>query len=203
MLYRRMPIEVESPEEYGYELIRNNLSESSIRDKTLSELYLTIPVLTLLYSGHRGDLALRKLIAAEGAGLEAEDVLVTMGAAGALFIVATALLRPGDHLVVLRPNYATNLETPRAIGCAITCIDLKFEDGFQIDFETLTAALRPQTKLISVTCPHNPTGVMFSEADLRRLTGLARDRNCRLLVDETYRDLSFGAKLPLAASRVA
>jgi aspartate/methionine/tyrosine aminotransferase len=127
-------------------------------------------------------------------------VLITTGAAGALFIISTALLRAEDHLVVIRPNYATNLETPRAIGCQVTHVDLSFEDGFRIDPEQVAAAITPKTKLISVTCPHNPTGVMLSEAELRRLAEVAGERGCRLLVDETYRDLSFDGRLPLGAS---
>jgi aspartate/methionine/tyrosine aminotransferase len=136
----------------------------------------------------------------EGADLKADDVLITTGAAGALFIVATSLLSADDHLVVIRPNYATNLETPRAIGCKTTHIDLAFEDGFRIDVERVASALTPATKLISVTCPHNPTGVMLTEAELRALVELASRHGCRLLVDETYRDLSYDRRLPLAAS---
>ncbi|HEV7714757.1 MAG TPA: pyridoxal phosphate-dependent aminotransferase, partial [Steroidobacteraceae bacterium] len=103
-------------------------------------------------------------------------------------------------LVVVRPNYATNIETPRAIGCAITHLDLAFEQGFKIDFDKLGAAITPRTKIISVTCPHNPTGVMVTEAELRQLVALARTSGCYLLVDETYRDLSYDGALPLAAS---
>lgn len=77
------------------------------------------------------------------------------------------LLRPEDHLVVVRPNYATNIETPRAIGCAVTHVDLQFEKGFRVDPAELAAAITPRTKLISITCPHNPTGVMCTEAELR------------------------------------
>jgi aspartate/methionine/tyrosine aminotransferase len=198
--YVRMPIEVESPEEYGYAKIRFNLSESSVADRKLSDLGLVIPDLTLLYGEHRGGAAMRALIAAEGPGLSADDVLVTSGAAGALFIIATSMLGADDHLVVIRPNYATNIETPRAIGCATTHIDLAFEDGFRIDLDRVAAAVRPQTRLISVTCPHNPTGVMCTEAELRALADLAAARGCHLLVDETYRDLSFDGPLPLAAS---
>src|SRR5512141_1329215 len=184
-----MPIEVESPEEYGYGRIRYNLSESSIADQRLSDLGLTIPDMPLLYGEHRGRERLRELIAAGGEGLTAADVLVTSGAAGALFIVATALLAAGDHLVVIRPNYATNLETPRAIGCDVTHVDLSFEAGLRLDVDRVAAALRPNTRLISVTCPHNPTGVMLSEGELRHLAVLAERQGCHLLVDETYRDL--------------
>lgn len=200
MRYVRMPIEVESPEEYGYGNIANNLSESSITDQTIAGLGLTIPDLTLLYGEHRGSHALRALIAAQGAGLKPDDVLIAGGAATALFIISTSLLVPGDHLVVVRPNYATNLETPRAIGCDISFIDLEFEKGFQVDIEALAAAITPRTRLISVTCPHNPTGVVLSAEELGRLAALAAAHNCRLLVDETYRDLSYGEPLPLAAT---
>ncbi|MEO8113228.1 MAG: aminotransferase class I/II-fold pyridoxal phosphate-dependent enzyme [Phenylobacterium sp.] len=200
MRYVRMPIEVESPEEYGYARIRYNLSESSVADQRLSDLGLTIPDLPLLYGEHRGRERLRDLIAADGPGLTAADVLITGGAAGALFIIATTLLAAGDHLVVIRPNYATNLETPRAIGCDVTHVDLRFEDGFRTDVAAIAAALTPRTKLISVTCPHNPTGVVLAEAELRALVALAKAHGCHLLVDETYRDLSYDGALPLAAS---
>lgn len=200
MRYARMPIEAESPEEYGYGRIRYNLSESSIADRRLSDLKLQIPDLTLLYAEHRGSERLRSLIAEDGHGLTANDVLIAPGAAGALFIIATALLSTDDHLVVVRPNYATNLETPRTIGCEVSHIDLHFDDGFRVDIGRIGAALTPRTRLISVTCPHNPTGVMYSEADLRALVDLAAAHGCYLLVDETYRDLSLGGTLPLAAS---
>jgi aspartate/methionine/tyrosine aminotransferase len=195
-----MSIEVESPEEYGYGNIRYNLSESSIRDRSVAELGLAIPDLTLLYAEHRGSPRLRELIVERQPGLSSADVLVTGGAATALFIVSTSLLGPSDHLVVVRPNYATNLETPRAIGCSISFLDLKFETGFQLDFDVLAAAITPQTRLVSVTCPHNPSGVMFTAEQLYRLVALTEANGCYLLVDETYRDLSYTRPLPLAAT---
>ncbi|TRC73815.1 pyridoxal phosphate-dependent aminotransferase [Mesorhizobium sp. WSM4307] len=200
MNYTRMVIEKEAPEEYGYDRICFNLSESSIADQKLSDIGLSLPDLTLFYGEHRGDKDLRALIAAQDAGISSDDVLVTAGAAGALFIISTSLLSASDHLVVIRPNYATNIETPRAIGCAISFVDLAFEDGFAIDVDAIEAAMRPNTRLISVTCPHNPTGTMMGQADLDALVALAESRNCHLLVDETYRDLSYGRRLPSAAS---
>jgi aspartate/methionine/tyrosine aminotransferase len=195
-----MPIEVESPEEYGYANIRHNLAESSIADRSLADLKLTIPNLVLAYNEHRGTKALREAIAAQGKGLSADDVLITNGAAGALFIIATALLGPRDHLVVVKPNYGLNIETPRAIGGPITYLDVTFENGFKTDFDKLAAAITPQTRLISVTCPHNPSGAMYSAAELQQLVDLARKHKCYLLVDETYRDLSYELLLPVAAT---
>lgn len=199
MNYVRMPIELESPEQLGYDTIRCNLSESSVADRRLGELNLNLDGILLCYGDHRGAPDLRELIAGQGEGLEADDVLVTPGAAGALFVAATSMLRPGDHIVVVRPNYATNIETPRAIGCDISYIDLSFEEGFRLDLGRVAAAIRPETKYVSITCPHNPTGVMISEPELRAVVDLVERRGTRLLFDETYRDMTFGPVLPVAA----
>jgi aspartate/methionine/tyrosine aminotransferase len=200
--YTRMALEAESPEEFGYGRIRNNLSESSIPDRKLGEFGVDLSDLTLLYGEHRGDPALRGLIARHSgsAFIQPEHVLVCAGAAGALFVVASSLLKPGSHLVVVRPNYATNIETPKAIGCDICYIDLSFEDGFKTDIDAIERAVRPGTAYISVTCPHNPTGTMMSWEDLLRLDDIARRNDCLVLVDETYRDLSYGLPYPTAAS---
>lgn len=200
MHYSRMPIEAESPEEFGYHLISNNLSESSIRDKTLKELNISINDLTLFYGDHRGYEPLRQQIASQSPGVTAADVLVTAGAAGALFIIATALLKKEDHLVVIRPNYATNIETPKAIGTNITYIDLQFENQYQLDTAQIAAAIQPSTKLISVTVPHNPTGTMLTLCQLQAIIELAEKTGCYVLFDETYRDLTFGELLPSGAS---
>lgn len=203
MRYRRMPIEVESPEQVGYATITNNLSESSVADRRLVDLGLDLNLddLVLRYGDHLGDPALRLAIADLGKGIDPDDVLVTPGAAAALFCTATALLDPGDHMVVVRTNYATNLETPRAIGADVDIVDLRFDDRWALDLDRLDSRVRPgHTRLISVTCPHNPTGTLLSEADLRRLVRIAEDSGSVLVVDETYRDLTHGPRLPMAAS---
>ncbi|WPE23714.1 pyridoxal phosphate-dependent aminotransferase [Shinella zoogloeoides] len=200
MKYARMPIELESPEQLGYDTIRYNLSESSVADRRLGELNLKLDDILLCYGDHRGAPDLRRMIAGTGTGLSPDDVLVTAGAAGALFIISTSMLQAGDHIVVVRPNYATNLETPRAIGCDMSIVDLTFETGYRLDLAALEAAIRPETKYLSVTYPHNPTGVMISEEELKALVALVERKGIRLLFDETYREMTFGTMLPVAAS---
>src|SRR5258708_6454580 len=151
MNYRRMPIEIESPEQMGYDKIKYNLTESSCADLAMSELKLDLGSLLVAYCDHRGKIELRELLARDSGLPSRDDVLLTPGAAGALFIIATTLLGADDHLLVVRPNYATNLETPRAIGCHVDIYDLKFEEGFDIDLARLTALLHPRTKYISLT----------------------------------------------------
>jgi aspartate/methionine/tyrosine aminotransferase len=199
-----MPIEEESPEQFGYERIRYNLTESSVRDRSLADLGVEVDDLLLFYGDHSGNETLRELVAAQSGGaaggLSRDDVLVTAGAAQALFIIATSLLDKGDHVVVVRPNYATNIETPRAIEADVSYLDLTFEEGFRIDAERLMTLVTPRTRYVSVTLPHNPTGVMMSEKDLRGLVARVESAGCRLLVDETYREMTFGEPLPVAAT---
>jgi aspartate/methionine/tyrosine aminotransferase len=127
-------------------------------------------------------------------------VIVTPGAAAALFIVATSILQPGDHVVVARPNYATNVETPRAIGADVGYLDLTYEEGWQVDPARIVELMTPRTKLVSLTSPHNPTGAVMSEAVLRDVIALVEGSGARLLLDETYREMTFGEPLPVAAS---
>ncbi|HET6225266.1 MAG TPA: aminotransferase class I/II-fold pyridoxal phosphate-dependent enzyme, partial [Bacteroidia bacterium] len=127
MKYQRMPIEIESPEQLGYDTIQCNLAESSVHDAVFQDLKLNLDQLVLAYGHHLGKPELRELLAHSYNTIQSDDILITAGAAAALFIVATALLDKNDHLIVLRPNYATNIETPKAIGCEIDFIDLSFE----------------------------------------------------------------------------
>ncbi len=203
MRYRRTPIEIESPEQLGYSTIRNNLAESSFSDMCLADYGVEADVgrLLLPYGDHLGAERLRTLIAGDADSLSPDHVLVTAGAASALFIIATSLLGPDAHALICTPNYATNLETPRALGADVETIDLRFEDGWRLDLEAIASRLRPATRLVSITYPHNPTGSAITPDELEALVALVESHPiARLLVDETYRELAYGDPLPMATS---
>lgn len=195
-----MPIEMESPEQLGYDTIKHNLAESSVSDQILKNITLNISDLVLCYTDHYGKPELRNLIINDYEQLHQNDVLLTVGAASALFIISTTLLSKDDHLIVVRPNYATNIETPRAIGCHISFIELNIDDNWKINRNEIVKAIKPNTKYISVTNPHNPTGVVLAQHEIDELIKIAEEYNVYLLVDETYRDLNFTIKQPLAAT---
>ena len=201
MLYKRMPIEKESPEEVGYDTIRYNLSESSVTDIKMGDLNLALNDLVLEYTGHSGKPALRELLVQDCAGLDKQNVLLTNGAAGALFIINTSLLTSDDHLIVVSPNYATNIEVPKTIGCSISFVDLQFETAWKIEVQKIEAAIKPNTKLISITTPHNPTGMLMNEEEIDEVLRLAEQYNIHVLVDETYRDTCFKTPYPIAATK--
>ncbi len=199
MDYKRMPIEIESPEQVGYSNVKYNLAESSVRDISLNLNHFGLQNLLLCYGDHLGKPELRELIAAETKNIPIDQVLLTPSAATALFIISSSLLSTKDHLIVVRPNYATNIETPRAIGCEIDFADVRFEDQFHIDWEKLKSLIKSNTKLISITHPHNPTGMCLTADDFDQIKEIANQHNVHILVDETYRELHKGELLPYAA----
>lgn len=200
MDYKRMPIEVESPEELGYEKIECNLAESSVKDAAFGAFdNIDLSTLTLCYGNHKGHPELRKALADE-AGVHEDDVLLVPGASAGLFIIATTMLKRNDELVVVHPNYATNLETPEAIGAKIKKVNLLFDHAFRTELNDIKKKLTSDTTYVSITTPHNPTGAMIVENELRdiiRYVCMEKDRH--LLIDETYRYMTFSDPTPIGA----
>ena len=193
MHYRRMSIEVESPEQLGYDTIKHNLSESSVSDLFLKDLGKLDENLLLCYGDHYGLVELRKKIARDENVKNINHILITPGAIGALFFINTSLLEQGDHVIVMHPNYATNFETPRAIGCQISYLKVEADKAF-LDKVLIEKNVKENTQLISITSPHNPTGRVLLEEDFNWLLNFTQERNIFLLIDETYREIPFGVK---------
>jgi aspartate/methionine/tyrosine aminotransferase len=200
MKFNRMVIEKESPEEMGYGNIKYNLTESSVRDLTVKDLGVKLDDLVLAYTDHSGKPELRQLIARNYGSIPPENILLTTGACLAIFIANITLLSPGDRMVVVRPNYAANLEVPRSLGITQDILDLQFDEQYRINLAALDALITPKTKVVSITYPHNPTGTVIDEATLRKIVDITRKKKVHLIVDETYRDLSFATPPPVAAS---
>jgi aspartate/methionine/tyrosine aminotransferase len=93
-----------------------------------------------------------------------------------------------------------NIETPRAIGCRVDYLRLSFEKQFGLDIKKLEQLIKPDTRLVSLTYPHNPTGTTLSETELQEVVSLVESRGCYLVFDETYRDMAFESPLPVGAS---
>ncbi|KAI9725095.1 MAG: hypothetical protein M1828_003436 [Chrysothrix sp. TS-e1954] len=177
-----------------------NMTESSISPRSIDELGLRVPTNLPLEHGREKGLAGLCGMLAKRHNIDIADVLVTVGASSAIYFVQTALLGTDDHLVITRPNYPLNIEGARTTGCEISFVNIDFDDGFQVDIGRIEAAIRPQTRLISICDPNNPTGTSMSVAELRSLAEVAQNHNCYLLVDETYADLLYDGQLPGVAS---
>ena len=153
------------------------------------------------YSPGAGIPELRKEIsrqlAREGMDYDAEgEILVTAGAIEALSAVFLALLQKGNEVVVLTPTYYANYESiiEMAGGVAVE-VQLEEQEGWQLDFEKLKAALTPQTKAVLLCNPNNPTGSILSKEELTKLGQLAKERNLLLVFDDVYHHLVYGKEL--------
>ncbi|MGX7681969.1 aminotransferase class I/II-fold pyridoxal phosphate-dependent enzyme [Jatrophihabitans sp. DSM 45814] len=153
--------------------------------------------LDLGYTETYGLLALREAIAATYDGLSAEDVLCFAGAEEALYLAMQVLLDPGDHAVVITPNYQAAETVPSSI-CEVTGVALRPAAGWTLDVDEVAAALRPTTRLVSVNFPNNPTGAVPDPQSWRRLAELCDDRGIHLFSDEVYRGLEQHPSRPLA-----
>jgi aspartate/methionine/tyrosine aminotransferase len=145
--------------------------------------------LTLGYTEAPGHPLLRAEIAELYEHVDPDGVLVFAGAEEAIFCLVNVLIGPGDHAVVTWPGYQSLYEVARAAGGDVTLHELHEADGWRLDVDRLLGALRPETKLVVVNAPHNPTGMLPTHTEWARLTGELADRGIPLLSDEVYRFL--------------
>jgi aspartate/methionine/tyrosine aminotransferase len=155
--------------------------------------------LRLGYTESTGHPLLRAEIASLYEGIGPDDVLVFAGAEEAIFCLASVLLGPGDHAIVTWPGYQSLWEVGRAGGADVTLHELREADGWALDVDRLVASMRPDTRLVVVNAPHNPTGMLPTHAEWRTLADACAARGIRLLADEVYRYLEVDEADRLAA----
>lgn len=131
---------------------------------------------------------LRAEIAGTYAGRTAEDVLCFAGASEGIFAANTVLLERGDHAIVVTPNYQSHESMPLAI-CEATGVPLDADDGWSLDIDRVRAAIRPNTKLVTINFPHNPTGAILPLERYRALIELCRSHGIWILHDEIFHGL--------------
>ncbi len=136
-------------------------------------------------------------------GVLPDNVATAGGCSGANFLVMAALLEPGDEVLIESPNYDPLPGTARLLGASVATFQRRFEDGYRIDADRVAAAIGRRTRLIVVTSPHNPSGVVADEQDLSALARAAERVGVPVLVDEVYLDAVFEGRPAPAASRSA
>jgi aspartate/methionine/tyrosine aminotransferase len=157
--------------------------------------------LPLTYVPTWGTPALLDAIASTYDTVGPEHVLTFAGAEEAMFWALQELVGPGDHAVVTVPNYQSMETLTIATGAAVDGLLLRPEDGWALDLESLQRLLRPETRLVAVNFPNNPTGALPDQATFLGLAELCEERGIRLFSDEVYRGLELdrARTLPQAA----
>ncbi len=145
------------------------------------------------YAPNAGTDSLREAIAAyetrRGMVCGKDNILVTIGATGALNTALTVLLNPGDELLIPTPAFPLYESIARSVGAAPVFLDLS-KTKFQIEKEALLAAITPKTRAIVLNSPNNPTGCVLSRGSLNAVAEVAEEFGFSVLCDNVYAALS-------------
>lgn len=143
------------------------------------------------YTESQGSPELRAEIANLYSQIDVGDILVHAGAEEAIFNFMNAVLDSGDHVIVHSPCYQSLYEVARAIGCQVSRWQTSEAQAWALDLDWLQQQIQPNTKVIVVNCPHNPTGYLMSHQTQQQLVEIARRHNLLLFSDEVYRGLEY------------
>ena len=182
-----------------------HMTASDIESMTVADLLAlatpedrnALDTLWLGYTETWGSRELRAEIARTYEAMALENILCLAGAGEGLYAVAKVLLQAGDHVLVPTPNYQSAETVPLSV-CEVTGIPLRrtaplmgpgkqARGGWRLDPEDVRAAIRPNTKLLSLNFPHNPTGMLMTREDLDAVIALCRHHGIYILCDEVYR----------------
>jgi aspartate/methionine/tyrosine aminotransferase len=163
-----------------------NMTVAQLLDLASAQDRAAFDAMGLGYTETYGAPALRAEIARTYDTVAPEHLLCFAGAEEAIYAAMKVLLRPGDHAIVITPNYQAAETVPLGI-CEVTGVPLDIDDHWNLDVDRLRAALRPNTRLISINFPNNPTGKIVSHPVFDAIIEICRSRGLWLFSDEVYR----------------
>jgi methionine aminotransferase len=148
------------------------------------------------YAPMPGVLALREGIAAKVEQIygprydPVTEVLITSGATAGLYATLTALVQPGDEVVLFEPCYDSYVPVIRLSGGTPVFVSLRYPD-YSVDWDEVKRAITPRMRAILVNTPHNPTGTTWSADDMKRLASIVDGTDILLIGDEVYEHIIF------------
>lgn len=149
-----------------------------------------------IYTNLRGTMELRaaiarKMVAFNGITCDpGTEVAVTVGSAGAFACACLSTLNPGDECIVFSPFYSYHVNLLKLFGVEVRFVDL-IPPEWSYDAAQLAAAFTQRTRMILINTPANPTGKVFSEAELREIAALAQDHDVWIATDEIYEYITY------------
>jgi aspartate/methionine/tyrosine aminotransferase len=169
-----------------------NLADSSVKCANVSDLLegedprplLEMP---LYYPEVNGTTVMRERIAALYPNASGANVLVTVGAAQANWMVCSTLLEQGDEVIVVSPGYRQVWGLARNAGCKVNEAHLRPADNWRLDLDELESLATAKTKLISIVNPNNPTGSILSREEMKWIVSICQKTGAWLHADEVYR----------------
>jgi len=155
--------------------------------------------LQLGYTESQGLPMLREEVAKLYSNISSDDMMVLAPEEG-VFVALNCILSKDDHVICIAPSYQSLPQVVRSIGCDITYWLPDEERGWYFDPQELGKAIRPNTRLIIINFPHNPTGYLPSLHDFQSIIDIAKAHNLILFSDEMYRYLEHDSSLRLPSA---
>ena len=199
---RKRAAEVGEENIYDFSLGNPNVpSPECIRQAITDILTELDPCAVHGYTIAPGDPGVRETLAQSinrrfGTRFAGKNLFMTAGAAAAITITFKALSEPGDEFITFAPFFPEYRCFVESTGASLVVVPAQTSD-FQIDFAAFAAALTPHTKAVIVNSPNNPSGVVYSEATIQRLTDMLRSKAAEfghpifLISDEPYREIAY------------
>ena len=152
------------------------------------------------YTESMGAPSLRNTIAGIYRDIVPEQTFVVSSAEEGILLVHRGLLQPGDHFIIETPCFESALELARNTGAEVSEWRRRADENWAHDVKALEALIRPNTRMIYICTPHNPTGLLMPRPVLDEVVELCRDCNIILFCDEVFRELEHdpATRLPAA-----
>jgi aspartate/methionine/tyrosine aminotransferase len=166
-----------------------NLATSGMPNLKLRDIRVSLDDLEITDGGY-GYQPLMQSIATRYR-VAAEEVVTAAGTSFANHLAMAALIKPGDEVLFEHPAYEPMLALAQYLGANVTRFSRRFEQGFQIALDEVQTLVTPNTRLIVITNPHNPSGVVLDDSTLKQIGEIARRAGARVLVDEVYMETLF------------
>jgi len=122
------------------------------------------------------------------------EIVVTAGACEAISIIMLTMMNPGDEILVPSPFFSAYAESAIIANVNIVEVPLKMENNFSLKAADIRERITDKTKILLINTPHNPTGSIIEEDDLREISQLAIEKDILVLSDETYDQFIFNGK---------
>ncbi len=120
----------------------------------------------------------------------ATEICITAGATEALFSTITALVHPGDEVLLFQPAYDSYVPAVQLSGGTPVFVTLRPPD-YRVDWDDVKRAVTPRTRVVLINSPHNPTGMVFDASDLRALADVLQRTDAVVVADEVYEHIVF------------
>ncbi|HPV22642.1 MAG TPA: pyridoxal phosphate-dependent aminotransferase [Casimicrobium sp.] len=175
------------PDEVTPDFIRAAATESLARGETFYSHNLGLPELRQTVANY-----LSALHPNPAAPIRADNIAITSAGVNALSLAAQCIVNAGDRVVCVTPLWPNLVEIPKILSANVECVALDFTaNGWQLDLDKLLAALTPETTMLMVNSPNNPTGWTLSREEQKAILARCREYGIWLLADDAYERLVF------------